>query len=145
MLHVSSICYCLRHRTTLRFDFLHSLMVCRHCSDFRYTESRNFRIQLCLRINTKPNGKQKWFEDRRYFFWLVTSLPLFLKSIAVPIDHKRVNIIETLLFWTHVCFFNGHFNINKYQRRAVNVNKIMLWWLRFVKVVVPCCLCRHRN
>ena len=102
MLHVSSICYCQRHRTTLRFDFLHSLMVCsRHwCSDFRYTESRNFRIQLCLRINTKPNGKEKWFEDREEWHWLVTSLPLFLKSIAVPIDHKRVNIIETLLFWT---------------------------------------------
>ena len=29
----------LSYRTTLRFNFLHSFMVCTHCSDIRYTQS----------------------------------------------------------------------------------------------------------
>ena len=49
---------CLRNRTTLRFDFDHSFMVCAQTSAFWYTESWNLR----MRINTKPNGKQKWNE-----------------------------------------------------------------------------------
>ena len=37
--------------------------------------------QLRSRLNIKPNGKQKWSGDRKWHFcWLVTSLPMYLKS-----------------------------------------------------------------
>ena len=38
---------CLRNRTTVRFDFLHSFMVCAQTSAFWYTESWDFRILNC--------------------------------------------------------------------------------------------------
>ena len=52
------------------------------------SETQNPEIsgfQLRMRINTKPNDKQKWSEERInwYFCWLVTSLPMYLKGIAV--------------------------------------------------------------
>ena len=72
------------YRTTLRFDFLHSFMVCTHCYNLWYTESWKFRILNCAcSINTKPNGKQKQSEERKkkHFCWLVTSLPMYLKNM----------------------------------------------------------------
>ena len=71
------VCQCYI-RTTQSFDFLHSFMICRHCSDFRYTESQNFRILNCACVqNTKPNGKHKMKRRQKKitFCWLVTSLP----------------------------------------------------------------------
>ena len=51
---------CLCYRKTLRFNFLRQFKICRHCSDFRYTEYWNFRILNCACVmNTKPNSKQK--------------------------------------------------------------------------------------
>ena len=49
--------------TEQHFEFLHTFIVCRHCSILD--------SQLCIRINTKPYD----------------SLPLYLKSIAVRSDH----------------------------------------------------------
>ena len=68
---------CLRNRTTLRFDFLHSFIVCAQTYAFWYTESLNF--QLRMRINTKPNVKQKWSKtaEKWHFWWLFTRLPLY--------------------------------------------------------------------
>ena len=53
--------------------------------------------QLRMRINTKPNGKQKWSEDRVkwHFCWLGTSLPMYLESKGLRTDHKQVKNIET--------------------------------------------------
>ena len=50
-----------------------------------------------MRINTKPNCNQKLSAERikMTFCWLVTGLPMYLKSIALPIDHTRVQKIET--------------------------------------------------
>ena len=39
--------FCLRNRTTLRFDFLHLFMVCEQTYAFWYKESWNFRIFNC--------------------------------------------------------------------------------------------------
>ena len=52
---------CLRNKTTLRFDILHSFMVCVQNLYFlthiilKYQDSQLRRV----RINTKTNGKQK--------------------------------------------------------------------------------------
>ena len=48
--------------------------------------------QLHIHINTKPNDKQKWSRDREklHFFWLVTSLSMYLKSRGLCTDHKRL-------------------------------------------------------
>ena len=55
-----TIYYCLSNRTTLRFDFLHSFMVCAQTSAFFIHRILEFQdSQLRMRINTKPNGKQK--------------------------------------------------------------------------------------
>ena len=43
-----------------------------------------------MRINTKPNGKQKLSEDRKQITFLLASLLTYLKSIAVRTDHKRM-------------------------------------------------------
>ena len=62
------VCQCYI-RTTQSFDFLHSFMICRHCSDFRYTESQNFRILNCACVqNTKPNGKHQMKTEENYIF-----------------------------------------------------------------------------
>ena len=55
-------------------------------------------FQLRMRINTKPNCNQKLSEERikMTFCWLITSLPMYQKSIDLPTDHKRVKKIETL-------------------------------------------------
>ena len=74
-------------------------MVCAQTSAFWYTESWNFQnSQLRMRINTKPNGKQNWSGNREkwHFCWLVTSLPMYLKSRVLRTDHKRAKKIETL-------------------------------------------------
>ena len=43
-----------------------------------------------MRINTKPNAKQKLSEDRKQITFLLASLLTYLKSIAVRTDHKRM-------------------------------------------------------
>ena len=77
---------------------LHSFMVCMHCFYFRYTKSWNFRISTAqIDINTKPNDKQKWSEERIKlpFYWLVISLAMYLKSIEIRTDHKRVEKMKS--------------------------------------------------
>ena len=67
------VCQCYI-RTTQSFDFLHSFMICRHCSDFRYTESQNFRILNCACVqNTKPNGKHKMKRRQKKITFLLAS------------------------------------------------------------------------
>ena len=58
--------YCLRNRTTLRFDFLHSFMVCRQTSTFWYRESWNFRISTAhaYKYKTKLQPKIKRRENK---------------------------------------------------------------------------------
>ena len=57
---------CLRYRTTLRFDLLHftfaqtSAFLC--ILIHRIMKFQDF--QLCMHINSTPNGKQKWSWDR---------------------------------------------------------------------------------
>ena len=54
-------------------------------------------FQLRMRINTKPNCNQKLSEERikMTFCWLVTSLPMYLKSIGLRTDHTQVQKIKT--------------------------------------------------
>ena len=52
--------------TELRFDFLHSFMVCSQTSDFSYTESWNFRISTAhaYKYKTKLQPKMKRRENK---------------------------------------------------------------------------------
>ena len=53
-----TLLFCPRYRTTLRFDFLHSCMVCTQTSfDTQNPEVSRFQLRTC--INTKPNCIQK--------------------------------------------------------------------------------------
>ena len=61
----------------------------------KYSENSGF--QLRVRIYTIPNGKQRWYEQRRqWHYWSPsTYVCMCLKSIAVRTDHKRAKKIET--------------------------------------------------
>ena len=54
------------------------------------------RVSTAHAWNTKSNSKQKWSEEKWHFCWLVTILPMYLKSTAGPTYHKLVKKIETL-------------------------------------------------
>ena len=68
---------CLRNRTTLRFDILHSsFFVYGLCANLCFLIHRILKFQdsqLHMRINTKPNGKQKLSEDCRKMTFLLIS------------------------------------------------------------------------
>ena len=68
----------------------------------RYGLCANFLIHIILkfqdsylrrRINTKPNGKQKWGEDRKRL--LISHQSLYKKNRGLRTDHKQVKNIET--------------------------------------------------
>ena len=59
---------CLRNRTTLRFDFLHSFMVCAQTSVFDTQNSEIQDSQLRMRINTKPNT-----QNAKYTTYYITN------------------------------------------------------------------------
>ena len=67
-----------------------------HCSDFKYTESEISDFQLRMCINTKLNGKAKMKgrQKKLHFSWLVTSISLYWKSIAVRTENKRIKKIK---------------------------------------------------
>ena len=51
------------------------------------------KFQLRMRIIAKPDGK--WRQKNYIFCWLVTSPTMYLKSIALCTDHKRMKKIES--------------------------------------------------
>ena len=77
---------CLRNRTKLRFDILHSFMVCAQTSAFWYTESWDYRILNCA------CGKQKWsgYREKLHFYWLVRFVLKIVKKIKkiIPEDYE---------------------------------------------------------
>ena len=79
--------FVLQNNTTFRFSSLvYGLYALHRLFIHRILKFQG--SQLRMRINKKPNGKQKWSKDREklHFCWLVTSLLIYLKSIAVRSD-----------------------------------------------------------
>ena len=75
--------------------FRYSSLVYGLCVNLYFLIHRILKFQdsrLRMRISTKPNGKQKWSKtaEKWHFCWLVTSLPMYLKSRGLRTDHKRV-------------------------------------------------------
>ena len=62
---------CLRNRTTVRFDFLHSFMVCAQTSAFWYTESWDFSTAQAYKYKTKRQAKMKR-DSKKMTFLLIS-------------------------------------------------------------------------
>ena len=104
-----------KHRNT---TFRCSSLVYGLCANLCFLIHRILKFQypqLSILVNTKPNGNQKWNWDREKwkFCWLVTSLPMYLKSGSLRTDHRRVKNIESSVvllrrqhllctFWTNM-------------------------------------------
>ena len=48
--------------------------------------AETYKLKLGKWENSKPHGKQNWQKNEK-FYWLVTSLPMYLESISV---HNRL-------------------------------------------------------
>ena len=61
---------CLRNRTTLSFDILHSCMVCAQTSAFWYTEFWNFRIlnRACVKIQNQTASNNEARQQKNDIF-----------------------------------------------------------------------------
>ena len=60
-------------------------------SDSQKPEISGLSTANAYKYKTKMKQRQK----KKHFRWLVTSVSLYLKGIAVPLDHKQVKKIET--------------------------------------------------
>ena len=72
------VCVTEQHYVSIFFTRLWCLLCANLC--FLIHRILEFQdSQLRMRINTKPNGKQKWSEtaEKWHFLWLVTRLPLY--------------------------------------------------------------------
>ena len=79
---------CVRNRTRLHFDVLHSFMGCAQTSAFCSTAH-------VYKYKTKRH--KKWSEDtEKVFCWLVTRLPMYLKS---TLRHTNRTFQKTRNIW----------------------------------------------